>query len=217
MRIHPEGWTFLGGLAVLLAGGAWLLSRQWPASWWAFSLPAVLIFLFFLQFFRHPHRPIAEPDNRRVYAPADGKIVAIERVEERKHLHSSCIQLSIFMSIVNVHANRVPIAATVEALEHHPGKYLVAWHPKSSAENEQTHIVLNTGTHRILLRQIAGAVARRIKTYIAAGQRVEQGEELGFIKFGSRVDILLPPEAEIRTAIGQEVRANVDVLAELPD
>lgn len=217
MRIHPEGRAFLGGLAVMLTGTAGVLSWQWPSWWWAFSLVAILIFAFFLQFFRHPQRPIARADNRMVYAPADGKIVAIERVAEREHLHTDCIQLSIFMSVFNVHTNRIPLTATAEVVEHHPGKYLVAWHPKSSAENEQTHILLNTGTHRILLRQIAGAAARRIKTYIATGQRVAQGEELGFIKFGSRVDVLLPPEAEIRTTIGQEVRANEDVLAVLPN
>jgi len=216
MRIHPEGRSFLIGSVVILTALGLLLSWQWPAWWWAFCLPAGLLFLLFLQFFRHPDRPIPEFGDRLVYAPADGKLVAIEKVREPLYLKSERIQLSIFMSIFNVHANRVPLSGEVVTCRHLPGTYLVAWHPKSSSDNEQTHILLEAGEERILIRQIAGAVARRIKTYLRPGQQVRQGQELGFIKFGSRVDVLLPPDADLRVRVGQKVKANIDVLAELP-
>jgi phosphatidylserine decarboxylase len=169
-----------------------------------------------VRFFRNPPRPIAEKNNNLVYAPADGKVVVIEEVRETEYFHDKRIQVSIFMSPNNVHVNRNPVSGTVDYYRYHSGKYLVAWHPKSSTENERTTVVYHTGTHQVLLRQIAGAMARRIRCYINEGDQVEQGVDMGFIKFGSRVDLFLPLNAEILVQPGQKVKGNVDVIARLP-
>jgi len=175
----------------------------------------VLIFLAVLQFFRNPRREIRTADDKLVYAPADGKIVTIEESLESEYFGDKRLMISIFMSPTNVHVNRNPISGKINYFKYHPGKYLVAWHPKSSSENERTTVVIDNGEEEILLRQIAGALAKRIKTYLHVGDEVEQGSELGFIKFGSRVDVFLPLDAKIEVSLGQKVKGNQTVIARL--
>ena len=215
MTIHREGRTILSALLVvsLIIGG--IVYTYWPIG---FPWVAILLtgfFLLVLQFFRHPSRPIPLQDDQLIYAPADGRVVVIEETEEGEYFKDRRIQLSIFMSPLNVHVNRYPCGGEVSYYQYHPGKYLVAWHPKSSTENERSTVVIQNGKTEILLRQIAGAVARRIKTYTTKGQKVEQGGELGFISFGSRVDVFLPLDATLEVAVGDAVKSNVDVLAKL--
>ncbi len=154
-------------------------------------------------------------DKHLVLAPADGKVVVIEESFEDEFFHEKRLQVSIFMSPVNVHVNRNPVSGIVNYFRYHQGKYLVAWHPKSSTENERTTVVYDTGGAMILMRQIAGALAKRIKWYIKEGDRVAQGGDMGFIKFGSRVDLYLPLDATIEVSIDQKVKGNKTVIARL--
>jgi phosphatidylserine decarboxylase len=150
----------------------------------------------------------------QVIAPADGKVVAIEQVHEPEHFKDDRIQVSIFMSPLNVHVNWYPVSGTTSYYKYHPGKYLVAWHPKSSTENERSTVVVRHPVHgEVLFRQIAGALARRICTYSAAGSSAQRGTEFGFIKFGSRVDVFLPVTAKVEVAIGQKVSGCETVIA----
>ena len=174
---------------------------------------SIIVFFLVLQFFRHPDRAITESGTDIVYAPADGKVVVIEEAYEPEYFQDKRLQISIFMSPINVHVNRNPVGGEVKYYKYHPGKYLVAWHPKSSTENERTTVVIDTGHTEILLRQIAGAMAKRIRNYLRVGQRVEQGSEMGFIKFGSRVDLFLPLDAKVEVQIGQKVLGNRTVIA----
>lgn len=168
---------------------------------------------FVFYFFRNPARPL-RPDPEIIISPADGKIVIVEKVFEPEYLKEERWQVSVFMSPANVHANRFPISGTVEYYKYHPGKYLVAWHPKSSTLNERNTIVIRTDSGaRLLVRQIAGIMARRIVCNIREGASVVQGEELGFIKFGSRVDLFLPLDADILVQKGQVVKGNIDRIA----
>lgn len=173
---------------------------------------SVLTLFFLLYFFRAPER-VAEIDPACVCSPADGKIVVIETTTEKEYLKEQRLQISVFMSPLNVHSNRYPVSGTVKEVIYHPGKYLVAWHPKSSELNERctTVIEMETGDE-IVVRQIAGAVARRIVTYATPGQKVKQGDELGFIKFGSRVDIFLPMSFKPTVEIDRKVKAVRSVL-----
>lgn len=215
--IHKEGRVILSVSLLVLGGLAVLAHWYWPGP--AATLTQIVcavIFLLFLQFFRNPQRRIPERDERLVYVPADGKVVVIEATEETEYFRDKRLQISIFMSPLNVHVNRTPLSGEVKYYKYHPGKYLVAWHPKSSTENERSTVVLGNGRHELLLRQIAGAAARRIRTYVEAGQQLMQGEEFGFITFGSRVDVFLPLDAEVQVSIGDTVKANRDVLAILP-
>ena len=149
-------------------------------------------------------------------APADGKVVVIEEAEEKEYFHERRLQISIFMSPINVHVNRSPVAGVVKYFKYHAGKYLVAWHPKSSSDNERTTVVVEIPDGpEVLFRQIAGAMARRIKWYINEGDRVQQGAEFGFIKFGSRVDVFLPLGAEVKVSVGDKTKGGRTVLAEL--
>ena len=224
-RIHQEGRRLLLSLAaglILLnlaifwtSAGASPPSKTWTIISFGLLIVSVVFFLLALQFFRNPVRKIAQADNRIIYAPADGKVVVIEETKEQEYFQDQRRQLSIFMSPLNVHVNRNPVGGQVEYSVYHPGKYLVAWHPKSSELNERTTVVYDTGQEKILMRQIAGALARRIINYLKQGQSVEQGEDMGFIKFGSRVDLFLPLDAEILVEIGQQVRGNETVLARL--
>lgn len=174
----------------------------------------LIIFIIVVQFFRNPARQIIQND-RQIIAPADGKVVVIEEVEETEFLQTRCRQISIFMSPFNVHINRNPISGVVSYFKYHKGKYLVAWHPKSSTENERTSIAIKSKDGRqILFRQIAGALAKRIVWYVKEGQAVEQGEEFGFIKFGSRVDIFIPLEAKVLVKIGDKPTGGKTVIAE---
>ena len=213
--IHKEGYKILIGLILVLALISGAFATWLPVIFPFILVAAIIFFLLVLQFFRNPSRLIPLADNQQVYAPADGKVVAMEETEEEEFLKDRRLQISIFMSPLNVHVNRNPIGGKVVYNEYHPGKYLVAWHPKSSTENERTTIVIDSGKHRILFRQIAGAVARRIKNYLQLGQEVKQGDEMGFISFGSRVDVFLPLDADVKVKIGDKVAANVSVLASL--
>lgn len=178
-------------------------------------LGSIIIYVLVLQFFRNPVFPLPNDENL-VYAPADGKVVVIEETFEDEYLKENRRQVSIFMSPVNVHVNRSPIKGVVDFFQYHPGKYLVAWHPKSSTENERTTMVIRhaKGT-QILVRQIAGAVARRIKWYVKPGSELEQGGEFGFIKFGSRVDLFLPLDAEILVDLEQKTKGARTPIARL--
>lgn len=213
MKIHKEGYKILVvvaiGLAILNALVFWLIPNWLTLSYIATGI----LFLLVLQFFRSPWREIMMPDDNLVYAPADGKIVAIEEVNEDEYFEDKRIQVSIFMSPTNVHVNRNPIGGTVNYFRYHPGKYLVAWHPKSSTENERTTVVIGNGDTEILLRQIAGAVAKRIVNYLNVGEEVQQGDEMGFIKFGSRVDLFLPLDAKIEVKLNQKVKGNRTIIA----
>ncbi|PPK88319.1 phosphatidylserine decarboxylase [Neolewinella xylanilytica] len=215
MRIHPEGRRMLAllfvGLGLIVGLVAWKAPAQLPIV----AIAAGLFFLTILQFFRNPRRMVPEEADHLVYAPADGKVVVIEEAYEPEYFRAKRLQVSIFMSPVNVHVNRNPVSGLVKYNKYHPGKYLVAWHPKSSTENERTTVVIDTGETEILLRQIAGALAKRIKNYLEEGQQVVQGEDFGFIKFGSRVDLFLPIGTRLRVEIGQKVKGNKTVIAEL--
>jgi len=219
MKIHREGFTIITGtiallglinilLLLLLPGKAELLITSIVIS--------LIIFLMILQFFRYPKREISRNDNY-IICPADGKVVAIEKTVEGEFFKDQRIQVSIFMSPINVHANWYPISGSIKFLKYHKGKKLVAWHPKSSTENERTTIVIEKDNKtQILVRQIAGALANRIICYPHEGDMIRQGAELGFIKFGSRVDLYLPLTAMVNVHLNQKVTGGIDVIAELP-
>ena len=218
MRVHKEGYKILGygfiamltlNVLIFLFGGNDVFLR------WGVLALSVLFYLFLLLFFRRPERKL-EPSAGLVYAPADGKVVVIEETEEKEYFKDRRLQVSIFMSPLNVHSNRYPVSGKIKYVKYHPGNYMVAWHPKSSELNERSTIVVETAEGKeILIRQIAGAVARRIVTYAKENQNVMQGDELGFIKFGSRVDIFLPVGTEIEIPILQHVKANKDIIAKI--
>ncbi len=176
---------------------------------------SVLILILILQFFRNPKR-IANKNFDEIHAPVDGKVVVIERVMETEYFKEERQQISIFMSPVNVHVTRYPASGVIKYSKHHPGKYLVAWHPKSSEENERTSVVIRTPKFGdILYRQIAGAMARRIVNYAEEGESVQQGEDSGFIKFGSRVDLFLPLDARIAVKLNQKVKGAITCIASI--
>lgn len=215
MKIHREGHRILlvtGATLFSITGLLYFIYK--PASPFALVFSTGLLG-FMLWFFRSPRRVIPEPDDKLLYSPADGRVVVIEEVEEPEYFGDKRLQVSIFMSITDVHLNRAPLSGEVVYRRYHPGRYLVAWHPKSSLENERCTTVIRHKNTDVLLRQIAGAVARRIRTYADKGAKVRQGEELGFIRFGSRVDILLPLDAEIEVLRGQQVYGNKTVIARL--
>lgn len=174
-----------------------------------------MFLVFVTYFFRDPKRVLLTGDNK-IICPADGKIVVIEEVQMDEYFSDKRLQVSIFMSPTNVHVNRTPISGEVKYSAYHPGKYLVAWHPKSSVLNERTSIVIDNGSFDIMMRQIAGKLARRIVNYLEEGHEVAQGEQFGFIKFGSRVDLFLPLQTKINVQLGQKVKGGVTVIGELP-
>lgn len=177
------------------------------------QITSLFFLLLILQFFRNPKRKTVFNKNH-IIAPADGKIVLIQEVFEEEYFNDKRLQISIFMSPLNVHVTRYPISGKVICSKYHPGKYLVAWHPKSSRKNERTTIVLkNNTTGEILYRQIAGAVARRIINYAKKGMDVKQGEDAGFIKFGSRIDLFLPTKTKVNVIIDQKVKGGIDLIA----
>jgi phosphatidylserine decarboxylase len=218
MSIHREGYKILiFGFIILLVFNilAAILLPDRTILKWILGLGSTSLFIFLLFFFRWPEREL-EPDPGLVYAPADGKVVVIEETIEKEYFKDQRLQISIFMSPFNVHSNRYPVSGRVKYVDYHPGHYMVAWHPKSSELNERSTIVIETSMGKeILVRQIAGAVARRIVTYAKKDQIVKQGDELGFIKFGSRVDIFLPLGTEIEIPILQQVRANKSIIAKI--
>lgn len=217
MTFHREGSKIILGLFVILTlinlALAYWIGNQIVTSSALFA--SLIIFILVAQFFRVPKKTLsAGPDE--LVSPADGKVVAIEEVHESEFLKCQAIQISVFMSPLNVHVNFNPITGVIKYFKYHKGLYLVAWHPKSSTENERTTVVTEDSMGRkVLFRQIAGAVARRICWYVKEGDQVEQGEEFGFIKFGSRVDILVPVGTEIKVKIGDKVKGVETVLAKL--
>ena len=216
MKFHKEGYPTL--FATLVFSALILVSSNvWFPQWLMLlsALICLVILIIVLQFFRSPHRQIHPEDDSLVYTPADGKVVVIEKTFEPEFLKTECWQVSVFMSPLNVHINRNPVSGTVEYLKYHSGKYLVAWHPKSSTENERFTTSYASSKGKVLIRQIAGALARRIVNNLKEGQAVKQSQEMGFIKFGSRVDIFLPLSAEIKVKMDQVVKSPLDVIAEL--
>jgi phosphatidylserine decarboxylase len=218
MTFHKEGYTSMALCILFIFVLNALVHFYVPdlmALKWLVYILSFLLFVIILQFFRSPKFAVTKHDSH-VICPADGKVVVIEEVEETEFLKDKRIQVSVFMSPINVHVNRNPIAGVVSYFKYHPGKYLVAWHPKSSTENERTTIAIkNEQGVTVLFRQIAGALARRIVWYVKEGQQVDQGEQFGFIKFGSRVDIFLPLGTKINVALGDKVKGGRTVLAEL--
>jgi len=216
MKFHKEGYPTLL-VTLVFSVIIYLLSKSYLPYWATVLLSLVCAFLLVvvLQFFRSPNRKINPSDDKLVYTPADGKVVVIEKTFEPEFLKEECWQVSVFMSPLNVHINRNPVSGTVEYLKYHSGKYLVAWHPKSSTENERFTTSYKTPKGKVLIRQIAGALARRIVNNLKEGQTVVQSQEMGFIKFGSRVDIFLPLSANIKVELEQMVKSPIDVIAEL--
>ncbi len=216
IKIHREGYKILIGLALLLIAFNFVLYHFFWDNLLViriFGLLSIGFFLVVASFFRSPRRFTVQHD-KRVISPADGKVVVIEETEESEYFQDKRIQVSIFMSPANVHVNRNPISGVVTYSKYHKGLYLVAWHPKSSTANERNTIVIENDDHEVLLRQIAGKVARKIVSYVDVGDEVEQGQEFGFIKFGSRVDLFFPLGTKILVQIGDKVKGGVTVIAE---
>ncbi|HRH51618.1 MAG TPA: phosphatidylserine decarboxylase family protein [Panacibacter sp.] len=216
MTIHKEGYKSIG-IAALLFGFINIISFNFLSAampWLAVAIFIVTLglFLFLVSFFRIPNRQLTINENQ-IICPADGKVVVIEEIIDVEYFKDKRIQVSIFMSPANVHVNRNPINGLVKYNQYHKGKYLVAWHPKSSTENERHSVVIENSKGIVLVKQIAGALAKRICNYLAVGDNVKQGEELGFIKFGSRVDVLLPIGTNINVQLNQVVQGGVTVLA----
>jgi len=216
MTIHKEGYLILLVAFFILCTLNVLIFYISPGNkiiQQACYVVSGLIFILILQFFRSPDRSI-EPNATVISAPADGKVVVIEEVEEPEYFKGKRKQISIFMSPLNVHVNWYPTSGTISYYKYHPGEYLVAWHPKSSTLNERSTVVIKTQNgNEVLVRQIAGAVARRIVTYGKEGQEVEQGEELGFIKFGSRLDVFVPLDAKVLVEMNQKVKGCLTPIA----
>ncbi|SDF21454.1 phosphatidylserine decarboxylase family protein [Chitinophaga filiformis] len=215
MKIHREGLaTILLTFAVLalINGAVFYFLGHMPLLCRIVAAFSLVLFLFIISFFRIPKREM-KLDESLVIAPCDGKVVVIEETYEPEYFKDKRLQVSIFMSPANVHVNRNPISGQVKLSQYHAGKYLVAWHPKSSTENERHTVVIGNGKADILVRQIAGALARRIVNYLKPGMQVTQNEELGFIKFGSRVDIYLPVGTQVNVQLEQVVRGGQTVIA----
>ena len=216
MTIHKEGAATISIIALFvgalnITNFSYLFPLSTIAAWIVFVI-TVAFFLFIVSFFRMPTRTLTIND-AAIIAPADGKVVVIEEVQPDEFYTEKRIQLSVFMSPANVHVNRVPVAGKIIYNKYHPGKYLVAWHPKSSTDNERWSVVIENAKGTILCKQIAGALARRICNYTKVEDQFTQGSEYGFIKFGSRVDLLLPVNATIHAKIGDVVKGGVTVLA----
>ena len=216
LRFHREGYKIIAiTFAIVIAGI--LLSDQFVELFWlqkTIQIGCLALLILILQFFRNPRRKI-EINTNHIIAPVDGKVVVIEEVEEPEYFQDRRIQVSIFMSPINVHVTRYALSGIVKYSKYHPGKYLVAWHPKASTENERTTIVVeNKIFGGILYRQIAGALAKRIVNYAVEGEEVVQGEDAGFIKFGSRVDVYLPLGTSINVKIGDKVKGGTQVIAQ---
>ncbi|MBS1519891.1 MAG: phosphatidylserine decarboxylase family protein [Bacteroidetes bacterium] len=220
MTIHKEGYTSIALCVLFIFVVNAIIQFYYPDAHtlrWIVYILSFALFIIILQFFRSPHFHI-NTDETQVLCPADGKVVVIEETDEPEFLKDRRIQLSVFMSPINVHVNRNPIAGVVKYFRYHPGKYLVAWHPKSSTENERTTIVIeNSKGVSVLFRQIAGAMARRIVWYVKEGDKVDQGAQFGFIKFGSRVDVFLPLGTKINVGLGEVVKGGRTVLATLAE
>lgn len=218
MTIHKEGYTSIA-LSILFIFVTNTIIKYYLADYtwfvWLWYILSFALFVIILQFFRSPSRKLTTHD-RQIICPADGKVVVIEETEETEFLKDKRIQVSVFMSPINVHVNRNPISGVVKFFKYHPGKFLFAWDPKSSTDNERTTTVVEHKSGvQILYRQIAGALARRIVWYLKEGDQVEQSQEFGFIKFGSRVDLYLPVGTQINVNLNEDVKGGVTVLATL--
>ena len=212
---HKEGFKIILIATISFVAGLFLVDKFIELPWLKLALHLVLLFFFLmiLQFFRNPNRTIAPNDNQ-IVAPVDGKVVVIEEVFEPEYFKDQRLQVSIFMSPINVHVTRYPVSGLVKYSKYHPGKYLVAWHPKASTENERTTIVIeNKVFGEILYRQIAGALAKRIVNYAEEGTQVVQGTDAGFIKFGSRVDIYLPVGTKVNVKLQETAAGNQTIIA----
>lgn len=221
MTIHREGYKYITIATILFAVLAFLNykfvfgdSILCQVIYWVLQTAFFLLWFWVLWFFRIPNRVFTTGENL-VVAPADGKVVVIEETEEQEYFKDKRLQVSIFMSPLNVHVNRSPIKGLIKYVKYHPGKYLVAWHPKSSTENERTTVVVGNSQVTLLMRQIAGALARRICYYVKDGQTIDQNAEFGFIRFGSRVDIYFPAGTKIDVEIGQHVKGGQTILAKI--
>ncbi|UEG51019.1 phosphatidylserine decarboxylase family protein [Ferruginibacter lapsinanis] len=218
MTIHREGYKSIA-IGTLIFGAINLIyfyffsaSCQWLG--WVIFFATLFLLLFLVSFFRIPNRALTIKDGV-VVAPADGKVVVIEEAFDEEYFKTKRLQVSIFMSPANVHVNRNPISGDVIYNQYHKGKYLVAWHPKSSTENERHSVVIKKDNTEVLVKQIAGALAKRIVNYLQVGQKVSQTEEMGFIKFGSRVDMLLPVGTKVNVELNQVVQGGVTIIATL--
>lgn len=215
MKIHKEGYIIIliALLILSILDAIFIYYIPWILFWSILVLASLIFFGLIVYFFRVPNRTVAINDNN-IIAPSDGKLVVIENVFENEFLKTDCVQLSIFMSPLNIHKQWYPINGIIEYLKYHEGKYLVAWHPKSSIENERSSIVVKSKHGKLILfRQIAGAVARRICTYAKEGEQVSQADEAGFIKFGSRIDVFIPKDAHIKVNINQKIIGGQTILA----
>ncbi len=218
MRIHKEGYKPIAIAAIIFAIITLLSFKliSFYAGWlsWLIVIATFALLLFIISFFRIPNRKLTM-DASKVIAPADGKVVVIEEMFDEEYFKEKRLQISIFMSPANVHVNRNPLSGEVTYNQYHKGKYLVAWNPKSSTQNERHSVVIKHAKGEILVKQIAGALAKRIINYLQVGQKVEQNNELGFIRFGSRVDVLLPVGTKVEVELNQVVQGGVTVLASL--
>lgn len=214
--IHKEGFNIIKNTTIGLVAinvVFWLIFGGFNLFVKLLTIMSAVLIVLILQFFRNPNRT-TKVDSNHILAPADGKIVVLEETIEHEYFNDKRIQISIFMSPFNIHVNRYPISGKIKFTKYHPGKFLVAWHPKSSIENERTTIVIeNQKTGPILLRQIAGAVAKRIVLYAKKGNDCSQGKDMGFIKFGSRVDLFLPINAKINIKIDDTVKGGQTIIA----
>ena len=216
MTIHKEGYKIIAWSCIIFGAvnilSFYFISFDSPLASWVVFIVTLVFLVLIISFFRIPKIQIPVREDA-ILAPADGKIVAIEEMQADEYFTDRRIQVSIFMSPLNVHVNRNPVSGDVAYSQYHKGKYLVAWHPKSSTENERHTVVYRKNEKEILVKQIAGAVAKRIINYLQPGQKVEQGAEMGFIKFGSRVDILLPLNAKIHVKIGDKPKGGLTIIA----
>jgi len=213
---HKEGFQIII-IALFATIGLSVLANSFvvnPALRYSILFGLLLILVLILQFFRNPKRDfLLDPD--KVLSPVDGKVVVIEEVFEKEYFNEKRLQVSVFMSPINVHVTRYPVGGTIAYSKYHPGKYLVAWHPKASEENERTTVVVKNNTFGdVLYRQIAGAMAKRIVNYAVVNQEVTQAADSGFIKFGSRVDVFLPLDAKIKVTLNQKVTGGISIIAE---
>ena len=218
MIIHKEGYKSIG-VAALIFGlvniiSFIFISDRYPVTAQLILWTSIILFFFILSFFRIPNRSLTKGESH-VVCPADGKVVVIEEIYDVEYFKDNRLQVSIFMSPANVHVNRCPVSGRIVYSKYHKGKYLVAWHPKSSTENERHSVVIKNDKVEILVKQIAGALAKRIVNYCKVDQLAEQSHEMGFIKFGSRVDVLLPVGTHINVELNQKVKGGVTVLATL--
>ena len=216
MTIHKEGYKIIAWSVILFAAinilSFYIFSFPSPVASWIIFFATLGLLVFIISFFRIPKRRYTTGEDV-IVAPADGKIVAIEEIQADEYFSDRRLQVSIFMSPLNVHVNRNPVGGEITYTKYHSGKYLVAWHPKSSTDNERHTTVYRNNEKEILVKQIAGALAKRIVNYLQPGQQVDQAAEMGFIKFGSRVDVIMPLNVRLKVKIGDWAEGGVTVLA----